>query len=161
MIDECAVARRCLCDHSYLLGLYVGDGYINHGSRTFRLHIYLHRDDHIVIARAARAIRMCDPDIPWAFAGRARRIFDGRDYPAYSFANVSEEIFTWACGVLGIRWRRANHDTISIARRADVARLDRLFEWKPQPLALPLRGTTPFRPPPGTPPRPARPAALR
>lgn len=80
---------------------------------------------------------------------RHRRIVAGRDYPAYSFANTSEDIlgiFTSACDVLGIGWRRANRGTISIARRADVARLDRLFQWAPQQLALPLTAPTPFRP---------------
>jgi hypothetical protein len=80
---------------------------------------------------------------------RHRRIVAGRDYPAYSFANASEDIlgiFTWACDVLGIGWRRANRGTVSIARRADVARLDRQFEWAPQQLALPLTAATPFHP---------------
>jgi hypothetical protein len=61
---------------------------------------------------------------------RHRRIVNGRNYPAYSFKNRSEDIlglFTGACDMLGVRWRRANHETISIARRHDVARLDTLF----------------------------------
>jgi len=31
--------------------------------------------------------------------------------------------------MLGVRWRRANREKISIARRADVARLDALFGY--------------------------------
>jgi hypothetical protein len=61
---------------------------------------------------------------------RHRRIVNGKNYPAYSFCNRSEDIlglFTAACDTLGVRWRRANAETISIARRAEVARLDRLF----------------------------------
>ena len=62
---------------------------------------------------------------------RHRRIVNGKDYPAYSFDNRSEDIltlFTWACGLIGIRGRRAKASTISIARRADVATLDAALE---------------------------------
>jgi hypothetical protein len=58
---------------------------------------------------------------------RHRRIVGGRDYPAYSFSNRSEDIlqmFMWAGGLLGLRPRRASRVAISIARRADVARFD-------------------------------------
>ena len=58
---------------------------------------------------------------------RHRRIVNGKDYSAYSFDNRSEDIlmlFTWACGLVDVRGRRAKASTISIARRADVAKLD-------------------------------------
>jgi hypothetical protein len=61
---------------------------------------------------------------------RHRRIVGGRNYPAYSFRNSSDDIlklFATACERVGLRWTRANHETISIARRPDVARLDGLF----------------------------------
>jgi len=61
---------------------------------------------------------------------RHRRIVAGRNYPAYAFTNHSPDIlrlFVWACGLLGLRPRRANRVTVSLARRADVATLDRLF----------------------------------
>jgi hypothetical protein len=61
---------------------------------------------------------------------RHRRIVGGRDYPAYSFTNHSEDIlrlFTWACDLLQIHWRRSSRRIVSIARRADVARLDAIF----------------------------------
>ncbi|HET7340781.1 MAG TPA: helix-turn-helix domain-containing protein [Methylomirabilota bacterium] len=193
--------------YCYLLGLYLGDGYINRTPRTYRLHIYLHRDDTAVIEGAARAIPTLRPGRPVGFRRkgamtivnsysnawpslfpqhgpgrkherrivldawqrelverhptdfvrgcidsdgcRHRRLVAGRDYPAYSFANVSEDIlllFTWACDVLGIRWRRANRETISIAQRADVARLDRLFGWTPQQLDLPLTASASAHP---------------
>ena len=65
---------------------------------------------------------------------RHRRIVKGKNYPAYSFTNHSEDIlrlFTTACDLIGLHWRRANRVTISIARRADVARLDALFAGVP------------------------------
>jgi hypothetical protein len=58
---------------------------------------------------------------------RHRRIVRGRNYPAYSFTNYSEDIlrlFRWACERIGLRPRRASRVVVSIARRADVARLD-------------------------------------
>jgi hypothetical protein len=64
---------------------------------------------------------------------RHRRIVNGKNYPAYSFVNRSEDIlglFTSACDMFGIHWRRASETTISIARRADVARLDALFGYR-------------------------------
>jgi hypothetical protein len=61
---------------------------------------------------------------------RHRRIVRGRNYPAYSFHNRSGDIlvlFATACDLAGLRWRRSNRETISIARRHDVARLDGLM----------------------------------
>lgn len=66
--------------------------------------------------------------------GRHRRIVNGKDYPAYSFKNRSEDILglcTWVCDQVGIRWRRSNRATISVARRPDVARLDTIMGLKP------------------------------
>ncbi len=58
---------------------------------------------------------------------RHRRIVNGKNYPAYSSKNSSADIlalFCAACNRIGIRYRRSNRVTISIARRPDVARLD-------------------------------------
>jgi hypothetical protein len=165
--------------------------------RTYRLEIYLHRNDQRGIDQASVAIRTLLPqhriglrrhggatvvtcyfkgwpslfpqhgpgrknarhialadwqgaivaDFPEIFLRgcidsdgcRHRRIVKGKNYPAYSFTNHSEDIlrlFTSACDSIGLRWRRANRVTISIARRADVARLDALFAGEPRsPLA--------------------------
>jgi hypothetical protein len=61
---------------------------------------------------------------------RHRRIVAGRNYPAYSFTNHSAdilELFVWACGRAGLRPRRANRVTVSLARRADVVAFDELM----------------------------------
>jgi hypothetical protein len=61
---------------------------------------------------------------------RHRRIVAGRNYPEYSFTNHSAdilELFLWACGMVGLRPRRANRVTVSLARRPDVAALDKLL----------------------------------
>jgi hypothetical protein len=79
---------------------------------------------------------------------RHRRIVRGRNYPAYSFCNRSEDIlalFTWACDAARVRWRRANQETISIARRAEVARLDALMGYH-EPTSPILTPPAPSRP---------------
>jgi hypothetical protein len=180
------VAQRA--SYSYLLGMYLGDGYISRTPRTYRLEVSLHRNQERVVARVAGAIAMLRPGRPvglrrrgrvtivnayanaWPTlfpqhgAGRKhqrpivlepwqrriveqypseflrgciesdgcrhRRIVAGRNYPAYSFTNHSAdilELFLWACGMLGLRPRRSNRVTVSLARRADVAALDKLL----------------------------------
>ncbi|MDQ4096215.1 MAG: hypothetical protein M3174_08435 [Actinomycetota bacterium] len=54
----------------------------------------------------------------------------GKSYPRYQFSNVSydiQKIFTTACERLGIHWTRPYWKTISVARRQDVARLDKII----------------------------------
>jgi hypothetical protein len=52
---------------------------------------------------------------------------NGYAYSRYQFSNRSidiQEIFCRACDAYGVRWRQMNRYTISVARRADVAKLD-------------------------------------
>ncbi len=73
---------------------------------------------------------------------RHRRIVNGKNYPAYNFVNWSEDIlglFTWALDMLQIHWTRPRRTAISIARRADVARLDALFGHRDAPVTYPAR----------------------
>jgi len=61
---------------------------------------------------------------------RHRRIVRGRNYPAYSFTNHSEDIlrlFAWVCGLIPVGCRHNSRWNMSIARRPDVRRLDALF----------------------------------
>jgi hypothetical protein len=55
------------------------------------------------------------------------------DYPRWQFTNNSadiRELCCWALDLAGIAWRQANWKNISVARRADVARLDDLIGLK-------------------------------
>jgi len=55
------------------------------------------------------------------------------DYPRWQFSNNSDDIrglCTWALNLLDISWRQSNWKTISVSRRADVARLDALIGLK-------------------------------
>ena len=126
--------------YSFLLGMYLGDGYIGRHARAYTLRIFLHRDQREVIERTPAAITILRHvrEYPADFlqgcidsdGSRHRRIVNGKNYPAYSFSNRSEDIlglFAYACNLLGIHWRRASRFHISIARRPDVARLDALF----------------------------------
>jgi hypothetical protein len=181
--------------YSYLLGMYLGDGYIARMPRTYVLRVYLHKDQGEIVERVRRAISTLLPERragwvrdhesvivvtcyfrnwpvlfpqhgpgrkhrrrialePWqrdivschpgefirgcieSDGCRHRRIVKGRNYPAYAFKNRSEDIlslFTWACDLLGLHYRRANRVTISLARRRDVARLDDIMGRPPEP----------------------------
>ena len=174
--------------YSYLLGMYLGDGYLSRTPKTYRLEVSLHERQTRVVERVTRAITVLRPGRPVGLRRRGsvrivnaysnawpmlfpqhgtgrkhqrpivlepwqrniveqhpvefrrgcidsdgcrhRRIVAGRNYPAYSFSNHSADIlqlFIWACGLIGLCPRRANRVTVSLARRADVARLDGLF----------------------------------
>jgi hypothetical protein len=55
------------------------------------------------------------------------------DYPRWQFTNSSADIRAlccWALDLAGVAWRQSNHQTISVSRRADVARLDALIGLK-------------------------------
>ncbi len=53
-----------LAPYSYLLGMYLGDGYISRTPRTYRLEISLHRNQERIVARVASAIAMLRPGRP-------------------------------------------------------------------------------------------------
>ena len=56
-----------------------------------------------------------------------RRSHKEYTYPRYQFTNESsdiKELFCAACDRLGIKWRRMNRKTISVARREDVEKMD-------------------------------------
>lgn len=177
--------------YAYLLGMYLGDGYIGRLPRSYSLRIFLHKQQLDIAAKVRAAILTLLPDHrvgyadhhgsaiavtcyfrawplvfpqhgegrkharaivleswqrdivvrhPEHFIGgcidsdgsRHRRIVKGKNYPAYSFSNRSEDIlglFGWACDLIGIKWRRSSRVAISIARRGDVARLDSLLSY--------------------------------
>ena len=55
------------------------------------------------------------------------------DYPRWQFTNHSadiRELCCWALDLVGIAWRQLSWKTISVSRRADVARLDDLIGLK-------------------------------
>lgn len=64
---------------------------------------------------------------------RFSRWVGGKDYPAYSFTNRSADIrriFCWAANLAGLHYTLPMADVISIARRADVGRLDSALPLK-------------------------------
>ena len=61
------------------------------------------------------------------FANRVARNGKSYTYPRYTFVNKSADIMRLcrhSLGQLGIAWRTARPDTLSVARREAVARLD-------------------------------------
>jgi hypothetical protein len=71
---------------------------------------------------------------PWQ--EKHRRVVRGKNYPADAFSNRSKDIlnnlFTWACRLLGIRYKQPSRIAISVARRPEVARLDAIMgrSWR-------------------------------
>jgi hypothetical protein len=62
-------------------------------------------------------------------AGQMKRY----DYPRWQFTNNSadiRELCSSALDLAGVAWRQSNWNTISVSRRADVARLDELIGMK-------------------------------
>ena len=58
---------------------------------------------------------------------RGLNYVNGKGYPRYLFTNFHEDIrniFCRACDVFGVQWRQSKWNTISIARRDSVAKLD-------------------------------------
>lgn len=58
---------------------------------------------------------------------RSFNYVNGKGYPRYHFTNSSEQIrgiFCYGLSLLDVNWRRMTWRTVSVARRADVARLD-------------------------------------
>ena len=112
--------------YSFLLGIYLGDG-----------HKTLLPERSVALVRHQGAIAVSTYFVgwPWLFPqhgpGRnhTRRILlEARQQEVV--ARYPAEFFTSACDMFGIHWRRASQTTISIARRADVARLDALFGYR-------------------------------
>jgi hypothetical protein len=185
----CGSGSLPAADYAYLLGLYLGDGYISRLGGTFQLRIFLDRRYPGIIGAARGAVLALRPDNPsrviqregcvavsacWShwpclfpqhgpgrkherpivltdwqrdvvddqpqallrglihsdgWRGTNRVTAGGRRYayPRYNFDNRSADIraiFCSACNALGIRWSVMSDTTISVARRASVARLD-------------------------------------
>ena len=80
--------------YAYLLGLYLGDGFIARGPRAWCLRIYFDARHAGIIGECVRAVRAIRPD------------------------NCEH------LDLLGIAWRRASDRNIAISRREAVAALD-------------------------------------
>ena len=107
--------------YSYLLGVYLGDGYIAQASRSSVLEISLD-------PRFPEIIEACSEAIWETIGVRARRYRKVTPTsPRYFFTNLSADIlglFCATCDRLGIRWTRSSHKNISVADRHSVAYLD-------------------------------------
>lgn len=103
--------------YAYLLGLYLGDGWIVAMRRgTFSLRISLdQRYPGLIHSDGCRFVAN------QRVGGKTYR------YSRYSFSYRSEDIKAIFCDhldLLGIRWTRPNRDQIAIDRRGEVAKLD-------------------------------------
>lgn len=186
------VAADQLDAYAYMLGMYLGDGYLSGIPGFCRLEVALDAKYPALIERCAEAMRILRPDVKvarsrekdgcvvltsygWRWLGlfphhgrgrkhlrkielrewqrgivrrrpyefirgliesdgcRSVRRQDGKDYPFYSFNNRSQDIiemFCWACDLVGLHYTRPRPDCVSIARRRDVADMDRMVGRK-------------------------------
>ncbi|HWC13259.1 MAG TPA: hypothetical protein VG929_01530 [Actinomycetota bacterium] len=173
--------------YAYLLGLYLGDGYIVRMGRTFRLRIFLDDKYPLIIQECAAALRCIrDGPIGWqqkigcteisaywnhwpclfpqhgpgmkhdrdvSLVTWQKRVVErhperllrglihsdgsrdlnwvkGKSYPRYQFANYSkdiQEVFTWACKLVGVHWTQPFWKTLTVSRRPDVEKVDRFI----------------------------------
>lgn len=180
--------------YAYVLGIYLGDGYIVRNKRVFCLRIALDNDYPNIINTCVQNVQTLLPDnkvnvlrskqgdwsevictykfwpdlFPQHGAGakhereikleewqlqivdrysleffkglyhsdgcRETNIVKGKNYPRYSFANLSQDIrqlYCYTCNLLGLHWTVAtNGRNINIARRPDVEYLDRVIGTK-------------------------------
>jgi len=73
--------------YSYLLGIYLGDGYISRTPKTYRLQVSRHERQTIVIERVGRAIMALRPGHS---VGRRRR---GAVVIVDAYANLWPQLF--------------------------------------------------------------------
>lgn len=102
----------------YGLGIYLGDGTIHQNARCTSLRI--------ACDPQYRRSSMRWPRRSGCYAGASR-------IPRYQFSNRSDDIrrlFTDACDLLDIAWRRWGRWHISVARRDSVAKLDEFVGLK-------------------------------
>ena len=106
--------------YAYLLGAYLGDGYVANTGRSFQLVITLDAAYPDIVEEVRAAIVLSQT------ASRPRaHLHDA--YPRYFFSNLSADIralFCESCERLELRWTQSNHRNISISHRTSVALLD-------------------------------------
>lgn len=121
------------CIHTYAYWKHWPCLFPQHGEglKHRRAIVLLPWQRRIAASHAARLIRgLIHSDGCRGMNGVRRRVgghMKQYAYPRYQFTNESSDIkhiFTTACDRLGIGWRRMNAKTISIARRADVEKMD-------------------------------------
>lgn len=113
-------------DYAYLLGLYPGDGCISRASARGK-----QGQRTIVVGNPGHFARGLLHSDGYRGMNRVRaHCADGDrwyEYPRYLFTNESRDILR-LCGEtldqLGVSWRFSKRNTISVARREAVARLD-------------------------------------
>jgi len=105
------------------------------GRKHLRRIILADWQRNLIIANPTPMMRgLLDSD-----GSRCDRWVGGKNYPAYDFSNMSEDIldiFCWVADLIGVHYTRRSAKNISIARRRDVALLDTLIPMKTAPVAI-------------------------
>ena len=122
--------------YTYLLGLYLGDGYVGPFVRTFSLMIACDGSYPRLVRQCVDCVAVFAPREPavqpvsgtngvrvvsyW----KAWPLFFPQHGPGSKPDRNIQAIFCRSCDQLGIRWSRSNWRNISISHRASVALLD-------------------------------------
>jgi hypothetical protein len=129
---ESKLMRFTSGDYAELLGLYLGDGCISKGARTFRLRICLDAKYPEIISDTKELLERCLPENPVGVVGSRREkmlVVSVYSYLTYHFCNNSEDIidlFTGACRLVGIEYRLTcwrGKFNVRINGRASVKRM--------------------------------------
>ena len=140
IIQECAAAIGCVrggvVGWQSKIGCTEVRGYWNHWPCVFPQHGPGRKHDRDVSLKDwQKEIVRAHPDkmlrgLIHSDGSRDLNWVKGKSYPRYQFANFSkdiQEIFCWTCEIYGIHWTQPYWKTISIARRPDVEKLDRVI----------------------------------
>lgn len=142
IIDECAAAMdrvrmgRRPAGFTHCPGCVVVGSYWNHwpcvfpqhgvGPKHLRSIVLRPWQERIVDAHPDRLLR----GLIHSDGSRDLNVVKGKSYPRYQFANNSadiQEIFCRAAETFGVHWNRPYWKTISVSRRKDVEKLDRVI----------------------------------
>ena len=140
IIQECAAAIRAvrggIVGWQSKIGCMEVSGYWNHWPCVIPQHgpgtkhsrdVSLKRwQEDLVVHHPERLLR----GLIHSDGSRDLNFVKGKSYPRYQFSNYSkdiQEVFCWACELVGVHWTQPFWKTIAISRREDVAKLDRFI----------------------------------
>lgn len=141
IIDECQHAMEAVLPNRAGLvkrpSWFEVTSHSKHWVCLFPQHGPGHKHDRVITLRPWQ-LRIAMIDNPEALLRglihsdgcRVLNTVNGAPYPRYHFCNNSDDIrgiFVAACGRIGVACRHNNWNTVSVARRGSVARLDQFI----------------------------------
>ena len=137
IIQECAAAIRSvrggIVGWQSKVGCMEISGYWNHWPCVFPQHGPGSKHDRDVsLKRWQKDLAALHPQkllrgLIHSDGSRDLNVVKGKSYPRYQFSNYSkdiQEIFCWACELVGVHWTQPYWKTVAVSRRSDVLKLD-------------------------------------